>query len=65
MDFIDKDFINSGQLFDFMNELGTLQCKRQAREQTLIEEEMAYNKEHGVEKAEEKTFQHNFWMNVK
>ena len=65
MDLIDKDFINSGQLFDFMNELGTTQCKRQEREQALIEEEMAYNKEHGVEKAEEKKFQDKFWMNGK
>lgn len=38
MNLIDNDFINSGQLFDFMNELGNLQQKKQKREAELCTE---------------------------
>ena len=56
MDFIDKDFISSGGLYDFMLELGTIQCKENKRKQEIIEEEIAYNKEHGIDKAEFRKF---------
>lgn len=52
MDLIDRDFINSGGLYEFMNELGTIQCKENKRKQELLEEEAEYNREHGIERAE-------------